>query len=94
MKRIGDLEVKPTKMTIHLADRSIKYLYDVVEDVLVKVHKFMLPVNIVVMDIEEDKEFPLILDKPFMKIARLIIDVEHEKLKVRAKDDEVTFNIF
>jgi len=31
MKRIGDLEVQPTKMTLQLADRSIKYPYDVVE---------------------------------------------------------------
>jgi len=37
---------------------------------------------------------PLILDRPFMKTARLIIDVDKGELKVRAQDDEVTFNLF
>ena len=46
------------------------------------------------MDIEEDEEVPLILGKPFMKTARIIIDVDKGKLKVRTQDDEVTFNLF
>jgi len=61
LKRIGDLEVRPTRMTLQLADRSMKYPYGVAEDVLVKVDKFMFPVDFVVMDIEEDTEVPLIL---------------------------------
>jgi len=36
----------------------------------------------------------LILGRPFMKIARVIVDVDKGKLKVRAQDDEVTFNVF
>ena len=35
LKKIGDLEIKPTKMTLKLADRVTKYPYGVVEDVLV-----------------------------------------------------------
>jgi len=50
--------------------------------------------NFVVMNIEEDKEVPLILDRPFMKTARVIIDVNVGKLKVRAQDDEATLNVF
>jgi len=46
------------------------------------------------MDIEEDVEVPLILGRPFMKTARIIIDVDKGKLKVRAQYDKVTFNIF
>ncbi|XP_052734107.1 uncharacterized protein LOC128196655 [Vigna angularis] len=36
-KRIEGLELKPTRMALQLADRSLKYPYGVVEDVLVKV---------------------------------------------------------
>jgi len=83
LRRIGDLEVKPTRMTLQLADRSLKYPYGVVEDVLVKVDKFIFPVDFVVMDIEEDIEVPLILGRPFMKTSKVIIDVDDGKLKVR-----------
>ena len=61
----------------------MKYPYGVAEDVLVKVDKFMFPVDFVVMDIEEDTEVPLILGWPFMKTAKVIIDVDDGKLKVR-----------
>ena len=65
-----------------------------VEDVLVKVDKFMFPVDFVVMDMKQDEEVPLILGKPFMKTARVIIDVDKGELKVRAQDDEVISNLF
>jgi hypothetical protein len=61
LKRIGDLEVKPTRMTLQLANRSLKFPNGVAEDVLVKVDKFVFPVDFVIMDIEEDLEVPLIL---------------------------------
>jgi len=61
---------------------------------LVKVDKFYLPVDFVIMDIKEDVEIPFILERPFMKTARVTIDVDEGKMKVRAQDDEVTFNIF
>ncbi|XP_027903598.1 uncharacterized protein LOC114163487 [Vigna unguiculata] len=94
LRRIGDLEVRPTRMALQLVDRSMKYPYGVAEDVLVKVDKFMFPVDFVVMDIEEDTEVPLILGRPFMKTAKVIIDVDDGKLKVRVQDDEVNFNVF
>jgi len=52
LRKIGDLEIQPTKMQLQLADRSIKYPYGVVENVLVKVDKIMFPVDFVVMDIK------------------------------------------
>jgi len=33
LKRIGDMEVRPTRMTLQLADRSMKYPYGVAKDV-------------------------------------------------------------
>ena len=68
-------------MTLQLADRSLKFPYGVAEDVLVKVDKFVFPVDFVIMDIEEDLEVPLILGWPFMKTTRVIIDVDNGQLK-------------
>ena len=64
-RRIGNLEIAPTRMTLQLADRSITRPYNVVEDVLVKVRQFTFLVDFVIMDIEEDAEIPLILGHPF-----------------------------
>nr|KYP45027.1 hypothetical protein KK1_033488 [Cajanus cajan] len=94
LKKIGEVEVRPTRMTLQLADRSIKIPHGIVEDMIVKVDKFMFPVDFVVMDMEEDVEVPLILGRPFMKTTRVIIDMDEGKLKVRVQDEEVSFNVF
>nr|KYP56300.1 hypothetical protein KK1_002537 [Cajanus cajan] len=41
LKKIGEVEVRPTRMTLQLADRSIKIPHGIVEDMIVKVDKFV-----------------------------------------------------
>ena len=60
-RKLGLGEPKPTTITLQLADRSIKYPRGIVEDVLVKVNKFIFPVDFIVLDMEEDYDVPLIL---------------------------------
>ena len=60
-RRIGNLEIVPTRMTLQLADHSITRPYGVVEDVLVKVCQFTFLIDFFIMDIEEDADIPLIL---------------------------------
>jgi len=81
-------------MTLQLADRSIKHPYEIVEDLIVKVDKFLFLVDFVVMDMEKDTEVHLILGRPFVKTARVIIDVDKGQLKVCVQDEEVSFDIF
>ena len=64
-----------------------------VEDVLVKVDKFIFPVDFVIMDMKKDEEVPLILGIPFMKTARIIVDVDKGELRVKAQNEEVIFNL-
>ena len=94
LKKIGEIDVRPTRVTLKLADRFIKHPYGVVEDLLVKVDKFLFPVDFVVMDIEEDVDVPLILGRPFMKTTKVIIGVDKGKLKVCVENEEVSFNVF
>ena len=54
-------EVKPSKICLQLADRSLTYPCGVVEDVLVKVDKVIFPIDFVVLVREEDHDVPLIL---------------------------------
>ena len=41
----------------------------IIEDVLVKVDKFIFPMDFVVLDNEEDWEAPIILGRPFLSIG-------------------------
>src|SRR3954466_13880970 len=79
-KKLNIGEVKPTKMTLQLADRSVIHPRGIVEDVLVKVDKFIYPVDLVVLDMAEDRGIPLILGRAFLRTARAIIDVEEGKI--------------
>ncbi|GJS11826.1 hypothetical protein Tco_0368622 [Tanacetum coccineum] len=55
-----------TRLTIELADRTIKHLRGIAENVLVKIGKFNFPIDFVILDIPEDKDVPLILERPFL----------------------------
>ncbi|XP_073153095.1 uncharacterized protein [Henckelia pumila] len=66
-KKLGMGEPKPTRVFLQLADRSIKYPRGIIEDVLVKVDKFIFPVDFVVLDMEEDLDMPLILGRPSLE---------------------------
>ncbi|XP_014496758.1 uncharacterized protein LOC106758339 [Vigna radiata var. radiata] len=94
LNKIDGLEAKPTRMMLQLADRSIKYPYGVIEDVVVKVDKLQFPMEFVVMEMEEGSEIPLILGRPFMKTAKVVIHMEEGILKLKDQDREVTFNVF
>ena len=45
-----------------------------IEDVLVKVDKFIFPANFIVLDKMEDQEIPLTLGRPFLTTGRTLID--------------------
>ena len=71
--RLGELT--PTTITLQMADRSMAQPEGVLEDVLVKVGKFIFPVDFVVMKMEEDNQVPLLLGRPFLVTGAALIDV-------------------
>ncbi|KAI3461839.1 hypothetical protein Pfo_018502 [Paulownia fortunei] len=93
-RKLGLGEAKPTTVLLQLADRSIKYPRGVIEDVLVKVDKFIFPTDFIVLDMEEDQEIPIILGRPFLATGRTLIDVQKGQLILRVQEEQVTFNIF
>lgn len=64
-QKLGLSGAKTTRMCIQLADKTVRYHREVVEDVLVKIKNFVFPMDFVVLDIEEDVEFAIILGHPF-----------------------------
>ncbi|XP_073153053.1 uncharacterized protein [Henckelia pumila] len=82
-KKLSLGEPKSTRMSLQLADRSIKYPRGIIEDMLVKVDKFIFPVDFVVLDMEEDLDMPLILGRPFLATGKTLIDVQKGELMLR-----------
>ncbi|XP_056697526.1 uncharacterized protein [Spinacia oleracea] len=76
-----------------MADRSIKYPLGILEDVPVRVGKFYIPVDFVVLDMEEDSQIPIILGRPFLCTAGAVIDAKSGSLTLSVGDDTVTFNL-
>ncbi|GKB70965.1 DNA-directed DNA polymerase [Tanacetum coccineum] len=91
--KLGLGEPKATRMSLELADRSIQYPRGIIENVLIKVNKFVLPIDFVILDMLEDSRVPIILGRPFLAIARAMIDVFNKKITLRVGDDKVIFNI-
>ncbi|XP_010272565.1 PREDICTED: uncharacterized protein LOC104608313 [Nelumbo nucifera] len=92
-RKLGIGEVKPTLMTLQLVDHSIKKPHGVVEDVLVKVDKFIFLLDFVVLDFEEDHDCTLILGRPFLNTGKALVDVYEGKLTLQIGDDKVEFNM-
>ncbi|GJY79457.1 reverse transcriptase domain-containing protein [Tanacetum coccineum] len=74
--------LKPTKMSIRLADQSFQYPVGIVENMLVEVGKFTFP-DFVILEMEEDSKVPLIIGRPFLHTADVVIRVKQKQLNLR-----------
>ncbi|KAK5772890.1 hypothetical protein PVK06_049192 [Gossypium arboreum] len=86
-KQLGLGKPKQTGMSIQLAYKTIRFLRGIIEDVLVKIDKFIFPVDFIILDIEEDSNTPLILGRPFLATAKTIIDAGTGELTLRVEDE-------
>ena len=97
-KQLGLGELKPTNITLSLADRSVKIPKGIVEDVLVKIDKFYYPVDFVVLDTEpssnEPNHVPIILGRPFLATANAIINCRNGLMPLTFGDMTLELNIF
>ena len=97
-KQLGLGELKPTNITLSLADKSMKIPKGIVEDVLVKIDKFYYPVDFVVLDTEpianEPNHVPIILGRPFLATANAIINCRNGVMQLTFGNMTLELNIF
>ena len=97
-KQLGLGELKPTNLTLSLADRSVKIPKGIVEDVLVKVDKFYYPVDFVVLDTEPmasgPNHVPIILGRQFLATANAIINFRNGVMQLPFGNMTLELNIF
>ena len=93
-KRLKLGEPKSTTISFQLADRSYQHPRGIIKNVLVKVGKFVLPTDFVILDMEEDDSVLIILGRIFLATGKAQINVQEGELKLRVQGDEITFHVF
>ncbi|GJZ41221.1 hypothetical protein Tco_0588107 [Tanacetum coccineum] len=88
---LGLGELAHTKLTVELADRTVKHPKGIAENVLVGIGKFVFPIDFIILDIPEDVKVPLILGRPFLSTAHAKIDVFKRKITLRVGDEKIIF---
>ncbi|GJV78783.1 reverse transcriptase domain-containing protein [Tanacetum coccineum] len=86
-------ELTLTQMILELVDRSTTRPAGIAEDVFVKVGKFHFLADFVVVDYIVDPRVPVILGRPFLRMAHALIDVYGEELTLRVDDEAITFKV-
>ena len=97
-KQLGLGELKPTTITLSLADISIRILKGTVEDVLIQVDKFYYLVDFVVLDTEPvavgTNYVPIILGRPFLATSNAIINCRNGVMQLTFGNMTLELNIF
>nr|CAN80230.1 hypothetical protein VITISV_003211 [Vitis vinifera] len=97
-KQLGLGELKPTTITLSLADRSVKIPRGVIEDVLVQVDNFYYPIDFIVLDMEhvvkEANLVPIILRRPFLATSNAIINCRNGLMQLTFGNMTLELNIF
>ncbi|GJR69946.1 RNA-directed DNA polymerase [Tanacetum coccineum] len=86
---LGDLA--HTRLTVELADRTIKHPRGIAKNMIVRIGKFIFPIDFVIFDIPEDDDVPLILEQPFLSTAHAKIDVFKRKITLRVGEEKLVF---
>ena len=97
-KQLGLGELKPTSITLSLADRSIKIPKGTIEDVLIQVDRFYYPVDFVVLDTKPvavgANHVPIILGRPFLAASNAIINCRNGVMQLTFGNMTLELNIF
>ena len=69
-KKLNFRKITPTTLSLRMVDRLMTFPKGTIEDVLVKVDKFIFLVDFVVLDMEEDRKAPIIWEERFLPLVK------------------------
>ncbi|XP_070029708.1 uncharacterized protein [Nicotiana sylvestris] len=93
LKTLGISQPQPTSMRLQMADRTMKRPLGIIDNVLVRVDKFILPADFVILDCEVDYEVSIILERHFLATGKALVDMEAGELTFRVGDENVVFHV-
>ena len=82
-QRLSLGELTPITITMQMTYRTLAHPEGILEDLLIKVGKFVFPIDFVVINMEEDKQVPLLLERSFLATVAALIDVKKGELEMK-----------
>ncbi|GJR37565.1 phospholipase-like protein [Tanacetum coccineum] len=80
-------------MLVEMTDMTKRSPIGIVENVLVKIDKFLFPLDFVVMDMLNTRNETMILRRPFLATIHVEIDVFNNEISLGIGGDKVTFDM-
>ena len=97
-QKLGLSELKPTSITLQLADHSVREPRGIVKDVLVKIEQFYYLVGFIVLDyqpvLHPSVHTPIILVRPFLTTANALINCRNGRMQLSLGSMTLELNIF
>ncbi|GKA38407.1 phospholipase-like protein [Tanacetum coccineum] len=85
--------LKKTDMLVEMADMTRKAPLGIVENILVKINKFLFPSDFVIMDMLGEPNETMILGRPFLATIHAQIDVFNREISLGIGEDRVLFDM-
>ncbi|GJX75510.1 zinc knuckle CX2CX4HX4C containing protein [Tanacetum coccineum] len=92
-KRLGIGKLETIKMNIKLADNSKYIPKGIVRNLLIKIDKFILPIDFIILDVLVDYRMPVILGRPLLTTAHAKVDVFKRSISLEVGNEKVIFKL-
>ncbi|GJR27871.1 retrovirus-related pol polyprotein from transposon opus [Tanacetum coccineum] len=92
-KCLGIGKLKPINMLIEMADNTKCAPKGIVENLLIKIDKFIFPVDFVIIDMVEDIRMPIILGRPLLATAHAQVDIFRKTISLEVGSEKVIFKM-
>ncbi|GJU57234.1 hypothetical protein Tco_1235000 [Tanacetum coccineum] len=90
-KRLGIGKLEPINMLIEMADNTKCMPKGIVKNLLIKIDKFIFPVDFVILDMVEDIRMPIILGRPLLATAHAQVDIFKKTISLEVGSEKVIF---
>ncbi|GJW66116.1 zinc knuckle CX2CX4HX4C containing protein [Tanacetum coccineum] len=92
-KRLGIGKLEPINMVIEMADNTKCTPKGIVENLLIKIDKFIFLVYFVILDMVEEIRMPIILGRPLLSTAHAKVDIFRKSISLEVGSEKVIFKM-
>ncbi|GJZ77388.1 putative reverse transcriptase domain-containing protein [Tanacetum coccineum] len=85
--------LKETNMLVEMADMTKKVPLEIIENILVKIDKFLFSSDFMIMDMLKTSNETMILGRPFLETIHAEIDVFNKEISLGIRDDRIIFDM-
>jgi hypothetical protein len=89
-KKLGLGDDSPTSITLQMVDKTTKKHVGMIEDVLLRIDKYVIPIDFMILDMPHDDKLSIIIGRPFLSTAVTNVDCTGGKIVFNIYDNQIT----